>query len=304
MKVIATRDATSRQEIIAIQDATSPQELIERAMQLFMENRLRASNELLLSVAQNADADPLVSFYIGRNYVYLQENIEAEKWLKLALSLDQPFEWTYYELSWLYDSQGRFSDAVKLMTQFLNTIKALGVRPEFNETHRTIILDIGHRGFNVERAAAVNLYKEVLPTGTSDYLSLLRIAEDIIDGGDLIAASDAMAQVQANYELDAWGLFALARLLKLQGREDEAVRKVQEAIKLQPENVAIRIKAIHRMIDLGRLREADDLLTNLNSETTLKGTPKSDILGVQFRLNTFNRNLESLIADFIETASL
>jgi lipopolysaccharide biosynthesis glycosyltransferase len=270
------------------------QSTIQKAIECFTSGKYVESTELLLPLAGQVRKNSHISFYIGRNYLYLGKDVEAAEWFAQSLSSDPPFRWTHYELARLRDRQGDVVAAAGHLCGFLQDGTASELR--LNSIHKDTIVAIANRCFSSHREAAVDLYRRINLAGMSTYLSELRVIEDLIDKKRTNAAYDLMSQLQSRHTLDAWGLFALSRIHHLREEADLAVATIHKVVEHHRDNTYLVVMACHRLADFRRLPDAQALFRSALSDlTTHDGNLQREIAGLTFRLHVHHRRHDEIL---------
>lgn len=225
-------------------------------------------------------------FCLGRNFLYLNEQESAIRWLERAAEAAPVFAWAHYELCRLYDILDKFAAAATEAARFLAAREADPDGVQLNRTHQDNILRIAHRCFMADRSAAMPLYADIRRAGFGDYLTNLRVAEAELDAARPGAAMALLEDIQATQPLDAWGLFCLARAHRALGDVEPAAQIVSRAVETVPNNLTVRITAAHRLLELGRLADAQRLLRTAETAAEAE-THAGELIALRFRLAVF-----------------
>lgn len=283
----------------------SPSLAIESAVKLFEAGKWEESNKLLVGIPTPEPLGSYFYFCVGRNYLYLDHDAEAEQWLNKAIASPSPFHWADYELARLRAKLNDRRGAAKQALKFIE-------HPRFeysgiNKKHEEILLRIAHDCFDpdVDKPLAVLLYRRLVTIGLHDYLAELRVIEDDIHNRHLKSAEAGIARLQERFKLDAWGFFALSQLQFQRRDVTAAVSSIYRAIEVQPDAPHILPIACHRLIDYNKLNEAELLLNSKLLKLKGRGARLDrEIAGLQFRTYVVNRRHQEISEKYFQTKLL
>jgi lipopolysaccharide biosynthesis glycosyltransferase len=234
-----------------------------------------------------------LSFCIGRNFFHLSDLVEAERWLQIAINLPPVFPWAFYELGRVYLGLNDVTGAAGWLCRFLECRETVSYHTSLNSEHRDIIISAAHHCFNVNRSAALDLYRLLDENGETDYLVQLRCAEDLLDKGQGKLAEHKIQNIQKRQPLDIWGLFALSKARHLQDDRDGALQVLLDTLDSSNRDDDLLALACHRLIEINCLAEAQNVFSRHFGELGLDRLTPS-LLGFCFRLAVSTRDHEKL----------
>ncbi len=275
----------------------SDSDAIDIAVNRFLQERYVESNEILFSLVRKGINTSYTRFCIGRNFLHLNDYVNASEWFKRSLSSPDPFRWTYYEFARLRELENNITEATQLVEEFALSYSDDRSALELNEHHRDSLLRVAHKCFNTDRALSVPLYRALSAIGVKDYLSTLRIIESDLDQLKIEAAHEQITALMAEHTLDPWGEFALSRIQFAQGNVKLAIATAIAAADRESHNHILRTTAVHRLLEFKALPEArtqyDRLLAPLLGQSA---ELDKEIKGIDFRVNVLLRDHERLLA--------
>jgi len=281
----------------AVQTREMNPEDISLALSLFEQGRYFEANDILKSFLPGSGDLSFIAFCIARNCFLSGEREAARIWFMRSLGSIPVFRWTHYEFSRLLDSDKDPIEARKHMILFLTDMVKDPAFADLNEFHMSEIIRVAHKCFEQDRDQTIQIYRLILTLGVRDYLSELRVLEDLIDTNDLSNADKVLNRIEDIHTLDCWGVIALSRIQYAHGNSILAVLTVKSAIETDSTNQLLTIIVAQRLLDFGALDDAEIYYREVLRTSLETG---NDILnlaigGLKFRLEVLRGNHVSVL---------
>lgn len=270
---------------------------ISLALSLFEQERYLEANDILKSLLPGRGDQSFLAFCIARNCFLSGEREAARTWFKRSLASVPVFRWTHYEFSRLLDSDKDPTEARKHLILFLTDLLEDPVSADLNEFHVNEIIQVAHRGFEQDRDQTIPIYRLILTLGARDYLTELRVLEDLIDANDICGAEEAINRIKAVHTLDSWGVIALSRIQFAHGDGALAVSTVKSAIEAEPTNQLLKTIVAHKLLDFGALDDVEVYYREVLRTSLASGSDVLDLAigGLRFRLEVLRGNHASVL---------
>lgn len=162
-------------------------------------------------------------FCVGRNFRCLGDWDLARTWLLSAKSKPRPYVWIDYEFALLELGVGNLRAAGEAMSGFLAAAEAVTPRVVASAQQRRAIVSVFHALFEVDRAAALHGYRRAEAAGYGDWLTRMRLAEDMLESGLVEHAAAQIDMLRAHVD-DNETNWVMGRILQASGRPAEAAQ--------------------------------------------------------------------------------
>lgn len=234
----------------------TPQKYYEQVLDAFEENRWREGKSILDEGMEKYDNDPDLYYLAGRYWWHARNYDRARYNLVKSVTLDSDQVDARELLARVEEATGNFSSAICYINELLET------RPYDKELWLWKISLYRRQGNTVEANSRLRRLSQIYPDDervSYEYFNLLAEAyEDARKNGDIRAQEEALGEMVRLNPHDLDYQMAYINLLLSQGRAEDALVAVRDAMMQNPGNVTLLRKKTDILMGSGRQVEALD----------------------------------------------
>lgn len=176
---------------------------------------------------------------------------EVEPLINRALALSPSLPDALAAKGWLLTEQYRFDEALPLLK------RATEMNPNDAASHRFLGNLYDRRG---EPNPAMSHYSIAASLDPLDFISHVFRCQELIDLAEFAEAGEACARARSLDSTNMWGPLATSWLERAQGNTVEAIRWIDEARTLAPDDTWLADQKIELLLTLGKVDEARAVL--------------------------------------------
>jgi len=183
--------------------------------------------------------------------------IEVEPLINRALAISPKLADAYAVKGWLLTEQYRFAEALPLLQ------RATELNPNDAASHRFL-------GLLYDRRAQPNKAMEHFATAARldprDFITQVFRCQDLVDLGEYKEATGACASAREIDPTNLWGPLATSWIFRAQGKTTEALKWIDNARRLAPNDTTLADQKIELLLTLGRIAEAHAVVREIPAD--------------------------------------
>ena len=183
--------------------------------------------------------------------------VEVEPLIERALAISPKLADAYAVKGWLLTEQYKFDEALPLLQ------RATELNPNDAASHRFL-------GLLYDRRAQPNKAMEHFATAARldprDFITQVFRCQDLVDLGEYQEATAACDSAREIDPTNLWGPLATSWIFRAQGKTTEALKWIDSARKLAPNDTTLADQKIELLLTLGRIGEAHAVVREIPAD--------------------------------------